>query len=120
MQDKLDIQKIYTNIKWFRELKKLTREQVASELELSLSGYSKIERGEVDVTISKLYKIATILEVDVQQILNFQAAKVFNYHERNVQTHNAKSKMIIHSDTYLEKYVKLLEEEVERLKANQQ
>jgi transcriptional regulator with XRE-family HTH domain len=89
---------------------------MASELDMSLSGYAKIERGEVDITISKLYRIAEILNVELQQILEFQFSKIFNYKESNVQSHNEHSKMIIHSDAYLVKYVKILEQEVERLK----
>lgn len=115
-EDKDNLLKIYANIKNFRELKKITREQMASELEISVSGYGKIERGEIDVSLSKLFKIASALGVTVQQILDFQVVNVFNYTDSQVQTHNAKSKMIIHTDSYLEKYVKILEQEVERLK----
>jgi transcriptional regulator with XRE-family HTH domain len=112
------LKKIYENIKNFRELKKVTREHLASDLDISVSGYGKIERGEVDVSISKLYKIANILGVTLEQILNFEVASIFNYHDSQVQTYNTKPKMIIHTDTYLEKYVKILEQEVERLKKN--
>ena len=70
--------KIGENIKKFRELKNLTREQMASELELSLSGYSKIERDEVDLTISRVQQIAEVLQVELSQILNFDATQIFN------------------------------------------
>ncbi len=66
------------NIKKFRELKNLTREQIASDLKMSLSNYSKIERGEIDLTISRILEIANILEVDMSQILNFDATNIFN------------------------------------------
>lgn len=52
----MDIKIISANIKKYRELKGLTREVVASELDMSVSGYSKIERGEIDLTITKLQK----------------------------------------------------------------
>ena len=51
---------------------------MASELGMSLSGYSKIERGEIDLTITKVYKIAEVLNVQVPQILNFDVGQVFN------------------------------------------
>lgn len=57
----MDIKIISANIKKYRELKGLTREVVASELEMSVSGYSKIERGEIDLTITKLQKISEVL-----------------------------------------------------------
>ncbi|MFY8166151.1 MAG: helix-turn-helix domain-containing protein [Sediminibacterium sp.] len=108
------------NIKKFRELKNITREVIASELEMSLSGYSKIERNEVDLTISKIQKIAEILKVDVSQILNFDASQIFNVSNNNlVHSIGAKAEnMHFYTDDYKEKYIKMLEEENKRLKAN--
>jgi transcriptional regulator with XRE-family HTH domain len=70
-------QNIYKNIKKIRELKNLTREFVADELEMSTSGYGKIERGEVDLTISKLDKIAKVFNVNIDFIFKFDLSKVF-------------------------------------------
>lgn len=107
-------------IKKFRELKNITREQVASELGLSVSGYSKIERGEVDLTISRVQQIAQVLEVDISQILNFDATQVFNISNNHLVQSNIGSKEVenhAHIDDYKEKYIKMLETEVARLKA---
>ena len=68
--------KVYLNIRKIRELKNLTREYVADEVEMSMSGYGKIERGEVDLTISKLVKIAKVLNVDIDFIFKFDV-KIF-------------------------------------------
>jgi hypothetical protein len=105
------------NIKKFRELKSITREQLAGDLKMSLSNYSKIERGEIDLTISRIYEIASVLEVDVSQILNFDATQIFNIsNNKLVQGIGAKAEnMHFHGDDYKEKYIKLLEMEVERL-----
>ena len=65
---------IYKNIKKIRELKNLTREHVADELNMSTSGYGKIERGEVDLTISKLNKIAKVLDVTIEFIFRFDVS----------------------------------------------
>lgn len=62
---------VYKNIKRIRELKDLTREYVAAELNMSTSGYGKIERGEVDLTLSKLIQIANVLEVSIEFIFKF-------------------------------------------------
>jgi len=69
--------KVYRNIKKIRELKNLTREYVAAELAMSTSGYGKIERGEVDITVTKLIRLAAILEVSVSFILNFDINGIF-------------------------------------------
>ena len=111
------LKKIYENIKNFRELKKVTREHIASELDISVSGYGKIERGEVDVSISKLFKIAKTLGVNLQQILDFNVSNIFSFQEsKNIQVNNQNPIMTVHYNEYLEKYVKILEQEVERLK----
>lgn len=70
--------KVYKNIKKIRELKNLTREYVADELEMSTSGYGKIERGEVDLTVSKLFKIAIVLNVTIEFIFKFDVSNFFN------------------------------------------
>jgi transcriptional regulator with XRE-family HTH domain len=69
--------KAYENIRKIREMNNLTRDYVAGELQMSTSGYGKIERGEIDLTISKLYKIAFIFGVSVTDLLFFDVSKVF-------------------------------------------
>lgn len=91
---------------------------MAADLGLSLSGYSKIERNEIDLTLSRIKKIAEILGVDVSQILNFDVTQIFNVSNNNlVQGLGAKAEnMHFHTDDYKEKYIKVLEAEVDRLK----
>ena len=66
--------KVYLNIRKIRELKNLTREYVAEELNMSMSGYGKIERGEVDLTVSKLIEIAKVLDVSTEFIFKFDVS----------------------------------------------
>jgi transcriptional regulator with XRE-family HTH domain len=108
------------NIRKFREVKNITREKMASELKMSLSGYSKIERDETDLTLSKIEQIASILSVDVSQLLNFDASRVFNIsHNKLVQGLGAKAEnMHFHGDDFEGKYIRLLEDENERLKGD--
>lgn len=68
---------LHKNIKKIRELKNLTREYVADEINMSTSGYGKIERGEVDLTISKLNKIAVVFNVSVDFIFKFNPTNFF-------------------------------------------
>ena len=109
---------IYQNIKKFRELKSLTRESIAAELGMSLSGYSKLERGEVDITISKIQKIAEILGVSIEKLLNFDASQIFNvFNNQQVQGLGSQAEVInFYGDDYKEKYIKILERENERLR----
>jgi transcriptional regulator with XRE-family HTH domain len=105
------------NIKRFRELKSLTRDEVADKLEMSVSGYSKLERGEVDLTLTKLYRIADILEVSVSQILDFDASQIFNVSNNQVVNGvDVREQTNYYQDEYKDKYIHLLEAEVARLK----
>ncbi|AWG22181.1 hypothetical protein FFWV33_11990 [Flavobacterium faecale] len=70
--------KVYINIRKIRELKNLTREHVAADLNMSMSGYGKIERGDVDLTVSKLIEIAKVLGVSPEFILKFDVSMFFN------------------------------------------
>lgn len=110
---------IGANIRNFRELKGFTREQMAHDLNLSVSAYGNIERNQTDLTISRIQQIAEILEVDMSQILNFDASQVFNIEHNDVFNAGAHSKTEYHSpsDEYRDKYIKMLEAENEQLKA---
>lgn len=71
--------KVGESIKKLRELKNLTQQHMATELDLSVSGYGKIERDETDVSISKLERIAEVLGVDMNTILSFDSKNVFQF-----------------------------------------
>ncbi len=71
----------------------------------------------MDLTLSKLYKIAEILEVDVSQILNFDASQVFNVsNNKIVNGVDVKEQHNHYQDEYKDKYIELLEQENMRLK----
>jgi transcriptional regulator with XRE-family HTH domain len=113
----MEIKTIASSIKTIRELKKITREYIVAEMDMSVSGYSKIELGEVDLTISKIDKIATILEVSTSQILNFDATTIFNIsntdNNRGIIGNDNKACSL---DDYTKKHIAVLEQEIERLK----
>lgn len=64
--------KIIRNIKSIRELKNYTQEYMADKLGMTQAGYSKIEKGINKLSIEKLDEIATVLEVTVENIINFE------------------------------------------------
>jgi transcriptional regulator with XRE-family HTH domain len=66
------------NIRTIREMKNFTRDFVAGEMDMSTSGYGKIERGEIDLTISKLYKLSDIFDVSITDLLFFDTSFFFN------------------------------------------
>ncbi len=62
--------KLHLIIKMIRELKMMSREQVASEINMSVSGYSKLERGETEITVNRLIELSEVLGVDLFQYVN--------------------------------------------------
>ena len=49
--------------------KKITQEAFALQCGIDRSYIGRIERGEVNLTVEKLYEIATALEVDMKELL---------------------------------------------------
>ena len=65
-------------IRLIREAKGLTQEQVAEKLEMSPNAYGNIERGDNDPKLSKLQKIAEILEIRLSDLVDFSDKGVLN------------------------------------------
>ena len=76
--------KVGYNIKKLRELRNYTQQYMADQLEISLSGYGKIERNETDVSLGRLQQIADILGVDIHGILRFDDKHIFNLSNNEV------------------------------------
>lgn len=58
-------------IRFIRQLKGWSQEEVAEKLEMSINGYANIERGETDVQISRLEQIAKIFGIDLTELMSF-------------------------------------------------
>ncbi len=58
------MKKLLSTLKQARLQKNYTQEYLASELNISVRSYRKIESGETELTVSRLQHIARILEVD--------------------------------------------------------
>jgi transcriptional regulator with XRE-family HTH domain len=108
--------KVPQNIRKFRELKQITREDIASQLNLTLNGYAKIEQGKVEITVSRLEQISKILNVEVRDIMEFEVQNNFNIKNNTLND----SQMISNRDSilnthdksdYLEKLIESLESE---------
>lgn len=65
-------------IKKLRELRDLTQEHVAKELGMDQSAYSRIEKGMTKISHERLVKIATVLNVEPEDIYSFDESHVFN------------------------------------------
>jgi len=68
---------LHEKLSLMRILKGLTQEKMAEKLNLSTTGYAKIERGETQLKIPRLEKIAAALEMKLEDILRFNEKTVF-------------------------------------------
>ncbi|MCQ9122099.1 hypothetical protein BKG95_05945 [Rodentibacter pneumotropicus] len=71
---------IRQNIRDIREDKNLTQADMAERLSMSVTGYAKLERGETNISIERLHRIAQVLGVDVIELMasNNDGVVVFN------------------------------------------
>ncbi|MEN9849181.1 MAG: hypothetical protein RL368_1921 [Pseudomonadota bacterium] len=61
-----------------RTLKGLTQEDMAVKLNMSVTGYAKIERGETKLQNPRLEKIAEALGIELKDLLNFDEKNIFH------------------------------------------
>lgn len=82
METETDLKKIVgRRLQMLRIEKNLTQEQMGDKLNLSTSAYCKIEYGETDLTLTRLNKIA--------DVLNMSALELFNKIDGNVYVNNS-------------------------------
>jgi len=62
---------IHEKIKLLRQLKGWSQEDVADKLGMSPNGYGSIERGDTDVSLSRLEKIAAVFGVNLTELVSF-------------------------------------------------
>ena len=69
---------VHEKIRLIRESKGLTQEQIAENLNMSINGYGDIERGVSDIKLSKLQKIAELLEIKLSELFELSEKGILN------------------------------------------
>ncbi|PKD19474.1 hypothetical protein APR41_16060 [Salegentibacter salinarum] len=78
--------KIGENIKEVREKeRKLNKDFVAKALGITTKAYSNIESNKSDITLTRLFEIADILECSPEYLLNYQDKQTFSNHFNNYE-----------------------------------
>lgn len=67
---------IHNKIRLLRELNGWSQEKVAEQLDMSASGYAKIERGETQPNIIRLQQIAAVFQIDLWELLKSEQGNV--------------------------------------------
>ncbi|MCO6481305.1 MAG: helix-turn-helix transcriptional regulator [Flavobacteriales bacterium] len=71
---------IHEKIQMLRKQRKLRDEDMAERLGISQSTYSRLGMGEIKLDVERLRKIAEVLEVPVEDLLNTEPV-VFHVHD---------------------------------------
>lgn len=64
---------IIENIKIIRKNKGISHEAMALNLGISQAAYTKLEKSETKLTVDRLFKIAEVLEVRMEDLLNLES-----------------------------------------------
>lgn len=109
MKKKSQELRIGKKIKQLRELKNYSQDYMAKQLKMSVPGYGRIERNEVDVSMERANQIANVLGISLTELISFDEKYIFNNY---AQTTNG---LIVNSEFHQEDK-KALNELVEYLK----
>jgi transcriptional regulator with XRE-family HTH domain len=69
---------VIDHIKRIRIEKGVSHEAMAHNLGISQAAYTKIERNETKLSVDRLFKIAKILETNIEKLLGLDSQKVYN------------------------------------------
>jgi len=69
--------KVHEKIRFMRQSKNWSQDEMAEKLGMSVNGYAKIEQGKTDNHFSKLEQIADVFDMDVVELLTFGEKNVF-------------------------------------------
>jgi len=107
--------KIGNSIREIREKKKWSQEYVAELMGMSVNGYGKIERNEVDINVEKLQQLAQVLDAKIEEF--FKEGMSFSTTGDN----NSYFSTIYQQSTKIEKLyeeqIVLLKDKIEKLEA---
>ena len=70
---------VHEKIRFLREAKNWSQEDMAEKLNMSISGYSKIERGTTKAYFSKMKQIAEVLDVDLIELIPLDGKNIYLY-----------------------------------------
>jgi transcriptional regulator with XRE-family HTH domain len=62
---------IYKAIRYIREQKKLSQQQMADRLNMSQGNYARLERGKIGLSTENLFKIADIFDMGAMELMHY-------------------------------------------------
>lgn len=87
--------KVCEKIKQLRQEKGWSQEDIANKLKISANAYGSIERGETDVSLSRLQAISEVFEVELADLFDRKDSNVFN-NFGHIETNNQQHSCTVH------------------------
>jgi len=73
--------KVYEKIKYLRNFRDWTQEEMAEKLQMTPNGYAKIEQGKTNPDLSRLEQISETFGVELAQLVGLNEKNVSNFIE---------------------------------------
>jgi hypothetical protein len=104
--------KINEKIRQLREQHQLSQENMADKLGMSVTGYTKIERGEVRSNLPRLEQISEVFDMDICELLSYgESEKVYfnNSVTESTNSNNSNNFLFAVGNDNLEKAIQQLQ-----------
>lgn len=75
-------------IRVLRKMNQLSQEEMAEKMNMSRSGYAKLERGESKLNFERLKQIADIFQVNLVELIAMANGTSFNFNESEIEKLN--------------------------------
>lgn len=120
------LMKANEKIRFIREMKQWSQEEVADKLSMSTNGYAKLERGETKLNIPRLEQIAEVFGIELEELLSVNEKSVIcllnenstncsNYYEGSTQL-ASKVEQLKQELAHAKEIIKMKDTEIENLK----
>lgn len=101
--------KINEKIRQLREQYQLSQENMADKLGMSVTGYGKIERGEVRSNLSRLEQISEVFDMDICELLSTGETEKVYFNNTVTESSNSNNFLFAIGNENLEKTIQQLQ-----------
>ena len=101
--------KINEKIRQLREQRQLSQENMADKLGMSVTGYAKIERGEVRSNLPRLEQISEVFDMDICELLSYGETEKVYFNNSVTESTNSNNFLFAVGNDNLEKAIQQLQ-----------
>ena len=101
--------RINEKIRQLREQHQLSQENMADKLGMSVTGYAKIERGEVRSNLPRLEQISEVFDMDICELLSYGESEKVYFNNSVTESTNSNNFLFAVGNDNLEKAIQQLQ-----------